>query len=234
MDYDAHAFVLSSFVCTAFLSLMLVTFSVPTSSSLYFLSTSEAGGVRFGIWGWCLNEDGTCLDPPQLGYTWEPQIPIPVTGSLVFYPIAAVLTFFALMSLLPMIYTGRTEKTKRIFLIFVFASFLASLLAFIFMMAMWNVARIRFHEAGFRAEFGPLPWLSLAVTLLLLGATLISRRTIHEIERKSALYSNNSLWPVLAPNSGNSLWGPKGLGFLWTLVSDLQATIIFLFVLWKL
>lgn len=169
---------------------ILITFSVPMASSLYFLSSSEAGGVRFGMWGWCIG-DGTCLSPLQLGYTWEPQIPNSITAALIFYPIGAILTFFSLISLLPMVLTGRTEKTKRVFLIFNLSSFIVSFLAFAFMLGMWNIARLRFHKAGFEATFGPLAWLSLFSTLLLLGSVLVARRTISAIERKSALYMDS-------------------------------------------
>ena len=41
----------------------LITFSLPISKSLYFLYASEAGGVRFGIWGWCLEQDPVCMTP---------------------------------------------------------------------------------------------------------------------------------------------------------------------------
>jgi hypothetical protein len=88
---------------------MLTICSVPISS-LYFLYTSEALGVRFGMWGWCLDEDGTCSGPWQyvqiyfyfttsfqvnllsnrLGYTWEPQLTNTITKALVFYPISFV------------------------------------------------------------------------------------------------------------------------------------------------
>ena len=43
---------------------MLTICSVPISS-LYFLYTSEALGVRFGMWGWCLDEGGICSGPLQ-------------------------------------------------------------------------------------------------------------------------------------------------------------------------
>lgn len=85
---------------------MLTICSEPISP-LYFLYTSEALGVRFGMWGWCLDTDGTCSDPWQyvqsffynvfssqfvhrLGYTWEPQLPNTITNALVFYPISFV------------------------------------------------------------------------------------------------------------------------------------------------
>ncbi|KAG6857396.1 hypothetical protein H0H87_004758 [Tephrocybe sp. NHM501043] len=140
---------------TVLLFQLLITFSVPAASSLYFLSTSQAGGVRFGMWGWCLREDGVCLQP-QLGYTWEPQISVSITGALVFFPIGTILTFFTLVSLVPILIGWASEKAKRVFFAFVISSFLASLVAFIFMIAMWNVARLRFHRAGFEANFGPL------------------------------------------------------------------------------
>lgn len=40
----------------------VTTFSLPFVGSLYFLWASEAGGVRFGIWGWCLDEGNVCSD----------------------------------------------------------------------------------------------------------------------------------------------------------------------------
>lgn len=88
---------------------MLTICSVPISS-LYFLYTSEALGVRFGMWGWCLDEGGICSGPLQyvhffyivfkvfsiyrLGYTWEPQLSNTITNTLVFYPISSVVTTF--------------------------------------------------------------------------------------------------------------------------------------------
>ncbi|GLB40274.1 hypothetical protein LshimejAT787_0801450 [Lyophyllum shimeji] len=215
MTYDIQAIILSSTLLTALLMQILITFSVPMASKLYFLSSSQAGGVRFGTWGWCIDEDGTCLSPLQLGYTWEPQIPDPLTKALVFYPLTAISTFFALISLLPMVVTGHTRKTKRVFLVFVMSSFVASFLAFVFAIGMWNVARIRFHKAGYQAKFGPLPWMSLVSTLLLVCALLVSRRTIAEIERRSALLVNSLFYVLpsemnLIPSGAQNLLTSRG------------------------
>ena len=95
---------------------MLTICSEPVSS-LYFLYTSEALGVRFGLWGWCLDEDGTCSWPWQyvrfcftrsfssrfidrLGYTWEPQLSGMITKALVFYPISFVVNLSQLTDIL--------------------------------------------------------------------------------------------------------------------------------------
>ena len=44
---------------------MLITCSTPLIKTCYFLYTEEARGVRFGIWGWCLDEYGICSTPLQ-------------------------------------------------------------------------------------------------------------------------------------------------------------------------
>ena len=48
----------------------LVTFSTPFVKMLYFLQTDESGGVRFGLWGWCLLDGSFCSPkayvPPQM------------------------------------------------------------------------------------------------------------------------------------------------------------------------
>jgi len=154
----------------AFILMMLTTFSVPISS-LYFLYTSEALGVRFGMWGWCLDEGGICSGPLQLGYTWEPQLSNAITIALVFYPITAVSIILTMISLIP-VANARSARTDRVFLIFAWISFASSIIAFSFMISMWSIAKYRFEQRGFSASYGPLPWLSLTATLLLLAVAL--------------------------------------------------------------
>ena len=85
---------------------MLTTFSVPLLSTFYFLHSTEANGVRFGMYGWCLDDyeicssvkqvNWTCITPSiahrtvnyRLGYTWEPQLAVPISSALVLYPIS--------------------------------------------------------------------------------------------------------------------------------------------------
>jgi len=154
----------------AFILTMLTICSVPISS-LYFLYTSEALGVRFGMWGWCLDEGGICSGPLQLGYTWEPQLSNTITNALVFYPITAVSIILTLISLIP-VANARSARTDRVFLVLAWISFASSIIAFSFMIGIWSVAKYRFQKRGFGASYGPLPWLSLAATLLLLAVAL--------------------------------------------------------------
>jgi len=154
----------------AFVLMVLTICSVPISS-LYFLYTSEALGVRFVMWGWCLDEDGTCSGPGQLGYTWEPQLSNTITKALVFYPITAVFIFLTMISLIPVAY-ARNARADRVFVVLAWISFASSIFAFSFMIGMWSIAKYRFEKRGFSASYGPLPWLSLTATLLLLAVAL--------------------------------------------------------------
>ncbi|KAF8150023.1 hypothetical protein B0H34DRAFT_666564 [Crassisporium funariophilum] len=155
----------------AFIFMVLITFSAPIIPRLYFLHTTQAGGVRFGLWGWCLDEDKMCLSPLQLGYTWEPQIANPITKALAFYPLTVVLTSLTMISLVP-VQCARSARSDRIFFVFAWISFASSFLAFCFMIGMWAVAKSRFEKRGFAANYGPLPWISLVGSLLLLAVAL--------------------------------------------------------------
>ncbi|KII85072.1 hypothetical protein PLICRDRAFT_45184 [Plicaturopsis crispa FD-325 SS-3] len=163
--------VFPTFVLTfgAFALLTLTTFSVPMISSFYFLYASEAGGVRFGAWGWCLDSDGTCSSPLRLEYEWDPQVVKQLIPAHIFYPISVVLTFFGVVSLLPLL-CGRKLAVHQygLFSVLALLSFLSSFIAFIFTIAVWGTARTRFRQAGYDASFGPLLWMSVAATAALL------------------------------------------------------------------
>ncbi|EDR10037.1 uncharacterized protein LACBIDRAFT_317946 [Laccaria bicolor S238N-H82] len=168
-----HVFCLFFPTFVSFIFLTLITFSLPISKSLYFLYASEAGGVRFGIWGWCLDSDPICMNPMRLGYTWEPQIATPITSALILFPIASVLCFLTILTLIP-ISSGRPVKNSgRVFMGFSLFTFFVAKLAFIFTIAMWAIAKTRFRRAGFKSHFGSLPWLSLFAMLLLLLAVIL-------------------------------------------------------------
>jgi hypothetical protein len=54
------------------------------------------------------------------------------------------------------------------------ASVCIDLLAFYsFMISLFAVARNRFRRDGYDAEFGPMPWISLVATLLLIGVSVL-------------------------------------------------------------
>jgi hypothetical protein len=156
---------------TSFILLLLISVSVPLVSSFYFLYSSQANGVRFGLWGWCLDSDGTCSSPLQLGYTWEPEIVTQITGALAFYPFSVALAFLTTMSLLPVLCFQR-KFGDTAFRFLAWTSMATSALAFLFMVGIASVAKQKFEQQGFKASYGNLHVFSLAATLLLLAAAV--------------------------------------------------------------
>jgi len=156
----------------ALVLLVLITFSVPFVSDFYFLRASVPGdSVRFGIWGFCFQSSGFCSNK-VLGYNWDPEIIVWLTKVLVFFPIAAIFTLGAFLALLPSVcvrYSRDTIFPAPLYSLLMIPAALTSLLAFVFMISLFAVARNRFHSAGESASFGPLPWMSLAATIILLG-----------------------------------------------------------------
>lgn len=82
---------------------VVVTFSTPFIRAFYFLRTDFAGGIKFGLLGFCNDLTGTCTAKAfvvpiirslrtltlciRLGYHHEPQITNPLTTVLVLYPV---------------------------------------------------------------------------------------------------------------------------------------------------
>jgi len=153
---------------TAFILLLLISVSVPLVSSFYFLYSSQANGVRFGLWGWCL-DTGACSSPLQLGYTWEPEIITQITGALAFYPFSVAMAFLTAMSVLPVLLFQR-KFGDIAFRLLAWTSMASSALAFFFMAGIASVAKRKFEQQGYTASYGNLHGLSLAATFLLLVA----------------------------------------------------------------
>ncbi|EPQ52581.1 hypothetical protein GLOTRDRAFT_131813 [Gloeophyllum trabeum ATCC 11539] len=169
MTYNNPAFPVFVLTFGSFVLLILITFSVPFVSSFYFLHSSIAGGVRFGLWGWCLDDDTLCISPVKLGFDWNPQIVHGLTYLLVFYPISAIFAFFATLALIPLLCTRaiRLHSFPIYSLLMVAAAFTA-FLAFICMIALFVIAMNRFHAAGYAARLGPAVWMSLVATIILI------------------------------------------------------------------
>jgi len=181
--YRNPAFYVFLTTFTAFILLLLISLSVPLVSSFYFLYSSQANGVRFGLWGWCLDADGTCSSPLQLGYTWEPEIDTQITGALALYPFSVALAFLTTMSLVPVLCFQR-KFGDTAFRLLAWASMAMSALAFLFMAGIASVAKYRSERQGFTASYGNLHGMSLASTLLLLAAA-VSPYVIRLPEEKS-------------------------------------------------
>lgn len=161
-------------VLPAFVLLTLTTFSIPFISAFYFLDTSIDGGVRFGIWGFCFDNDPLNCTPKNLGYSWGDEVIGWMTQTMVLIPISAALSLFAMLCIIPHLCTHKRDKIypPPFYSFFAFVAFWTSLLGFIFLMVLWGTAFSRFKALGFKAHFGPLPWMSLAAMLLLLVATI--------------------------------------------------------------
>ncbi|KAF8583031.1 hypothetical protein K439DRAFT_1349836 [Ramaria rubella] len=159
----------------ALVLLVLVTFSVPFVSSFYFLRATIPGDtIRFGIWGFCFQESGECTIK-ELGYHWDPEIIPWLTKVLVFAPIAAIFTLILVIALLPSVFLHIRRDTifpPPLYSLFAIPAGITSLLAFVFMIALSTVAKNRFHDAGAVAAYGPLPWMLLVATIILVGLML--------------------------------------------------------------
>jgi len=155
----------------SFIMVTLCTFSTPFNRSLYYLWADTSGGVIFGGWGFCF-DNGSCSSL-VFGYTWVPDFVAGLIKTLVFYPIADIFTFIAWLCLIPsMIAVGSRVYPIPIFTFFAWCSFLSNLLAFVLMLAIFGSAHDQFISDGIDAAYGPLPWLSLATTIIMAFVTL--------------------------------------------------------------
>ncbi|KAL5486217.1 hypothetical protein ACEPAI_7262 [Sanghuangporus weigelae] len=159
----------------ALVLLTLISVSTPIIKQLYFLHSSMAGGVRFGEWGWCL-DNGTQCSPRGLGIDWEPDLIPWLTKALVVYPIAAGFTLLTVVSAIPPLcspYRHRLFPTPA-FTCLAFISFIATTAALVFTLILFITGLRRFHDQGFEAELGPNVWMSVGATAALAIVTMSS------------------------------------------------------------
>lgn len=71
-------------------------------------------------------------------------------------PEAAVLVFLALVTLILVLMRNKSLWALRLFVVFVWSSFVSALVAFVFMIAMWSVIEERFKADGWKVRWGPL------------------------------------------------------------------------------
>ncbi|EJD07023.1 uncharacterized protein FOMMEDRAFT_17457 [Fomitiporia mediterranea MF3/22] len=157
----------------ALVLLTLISVSTPVVKPLYFLHTAQAGGVRFGEWGWCLDDGSSCSER-ALGIDWSPELTPWLTKAIVVYPIAAGITFIALVSFIPPLCSYRRERMfpSPAFTCLALVSFIASLVALVFALILFVTALRRFHALGFEASLGPNIWMSIGATAALAIVTM--------------------------------------------------------------
>jgi len=166
------AFALSAGACVL---LALITFSVPFVSSFYFLHSDVAGGVKYGVWGWCLDNGLECSGPKTIGYHWDPQIIPWLTDTLALFPVAAGITALSVLSMIPTFCSYRDRYyPPPMFAFFSVFAFISSFFGTVFMFALFTIALHRFHDDGIGASLGPLPWMAVGATVALAIVALSS------------------------------------------------------------
>ncbi|RPD60167.1 hypothetical protein L226DRAFT_535098 [Lentinus tigrinus ALCF2SS1-7] len=158
---------------SAFVLLILVTFSVPVIDDLYFLHSSVFGGTRFGVLGYCIESARLECTSLRIGYRFEPELYYPLPRVLVLFPVAAGFAGTSALLLLPSFFPQYgDQKPPILYDISASASFFSSTAAFA--VAMWLFARAMrdFHDEGFTASFGPSIWMSLAAMVVTLFVAL--------------------------------------------------------------
>ncbi|RDX57185.1 hypothetical protein OH76DRAFT_1394968 [Lentinus brumalis] len=152
--------------------LVLVIFSQPFIHVFYFLRTSAAGGVQFGVLGYCYGLTAVCSQK-KFGYQFTPELLNPLPIVLVLYPVAAGLTLLGAVVLLPLFFSRRPPRWPYVaFGVLSTLAFLAAAAAFAITMWLFTVARDRFRAEGFTADYGPSTWMALAAAVLLLLVAL--------------------------------------------------------------
>ncbi|KAM0751722.1 pali-domain-containing protein [Meredithblackwellia eburnea MCA 4105] len=199
--------------------LVLVSVSVPLLKSIYFLSASfdatvgstsvSSGQITLGVWGYCA---ASSCSNATLGYTLSnfdevfgvsgiaAEIPSSVTSALtkwltyvlVLHPVAAA--FGIIASLCGLLAHIREFAVTGFTTCFAGIGSSIALLAFIFDMILFYIAKKRIDAAGGKAQIGNAVWMTLAGCLLLmfsgcffgLGRCLIrKRRPEREASEKS-------------------------------------------------
>ncbi|RDX57186.1 hypothetical protein OH76DRAFT_1394969 [Lentinus brumalis] len=158
---------------SAFVLLILVTFSVPVIDDFYFLRSSALGGVRFGVLGYCVESPRLQCTRLRIGYRFEPELYYPLPRILVLYPVAAGFAGLSALVLVPSLFPRyRDQRPSIVYSIVSSAAFFSSAAAFA--IASWLFARgMRdFHDEGFTATVGPSVWMSLAAAVVTLVVAL--------------------------------------------------------------
>ncbi|KAJ3557608.1 hypothetical protein NM688_g1387 [Phlebia brevispora] len=179
-------FLLTVAACTL---LILVTFSMPFIHDFYFVHSSINGGIKFGLWGWCFDSDGSCT-MKQFGYHFDPELIPILTKLFILYPIAAGLTLLTALTLLPVLFTtGYRWYPFPLFAWMALLSFLTSGAALGVATAAWVIAVHRFHEAGNSANLvsGPCIWMSAGATAALLLVSINAANGIQNLETLTAI-----------------------------------------------
>ncbi|EJF64876.1 hypothetical protein BD309DRAFT_955581 [Dichomitus squalens] len=157
----------------ALVLLVLVIFSTPFIQQFYFLRSEAAGGIRFGVVGFCLELTGICTK--QIGYNLDDILIKPLPMLLVLYPVAAGLTLLGAFTLLPIFFSHHRHPPRWPYILFALVStlaFLAAAAALAVSVYLFTKVRDHFHAQHVEAAYGPSIWMAVAATAVLLVVAL--------------------------------------------------------------
>ncbi|CAE6416382.1 unnamed protein product [Rhizoctonia solani] len=202
-------FIVPFLVFAGFLLLLLVSLSIPIIKTISILNiatnlqagsitTGISGGVRFGLWGYCVSEitasvfgfdqtrAGYC-SRSRLGYDIDSQllqllglddlndiVSRGLTFVLVLHPIACGLAFLALLFAL-MLLCRPARLASAMALVFSVLAAIVTTVAFAIDVALTTIARNKVRDAtdgNFVVTYGAIPWMTLGAMVALWAATV--------------------------------------------------------------
>ncbi|CAE6520624.1 unnamed protein product [Rhizoctonia solani] len=202
-------FIVPFLVFAGFLLLLLVSLSIPIIKTISilnlaanlqagFANTGVSGGVKFGLWGYCVSEisasvigvsqtrPGYC-SRTRLGYDIDSQllqslgldnldnlISRGLTLVLVLHPIACGLAFLALLFALMLLCRPARLASAMALVFSVLAAILATI-AFAIDVALTTIAKNKVSDAtdgNLKVTYGAVPWMTLGAMVALWAATV--------------------------------------------------------------
>ncbi|KAJ7262202.1 pali-domain-containing protein [Mycena haematopus] len=162
------------FCLTATVLLMVVSVSAPAWDKISFLNAGAGSAtVRFGVFGYTGTHTriGYRFNPSSLDFN-DHALHTPVflnlTRTLILHPIAAGISGLAFFCGLCGVF-GHRAGTAVMALSAALATII-SLMAFLFDMVLFGIARRQFREQGIPSQYGNACWLTLAgLVAILLG-----------------------------------------------------------------
>ncbi|QRW00753.1 SUR7/Pali family protein [Ceratobasidium sp. AG-Ba] len=202
-------FLVPFLVFAGFLLLLLVSLSIPIIHTISilniaanvragFTNTSLSGGIKFGLWGYCVSDiTGTLIgisrtqagycSKSKLGYDIDNQvlsalgiddlngfISRGLTFVLVLHPIACGLAFLALLFAIMLAFRP-ARLASAMTLIFAVLAAIVATVAFAVDVALTTIARNKIGDVTdneLKVTYGAVPWMTLGAMVALWAATV--------------------------------------------------------------
>ncbi|KAI0035844.1 pali-domain-containing protein [Vararia minispora EC-137] len=171
----------------AMVLLVFVSVSVPTWNTIYLF---HANNVRYGVFGFTGSQ-------AKIGYNFNGQLPgnhrleetviLNLTDALILHPIGAGLAGLAVLF---GICGAAYHRAGTVFMTLLSAlALLVTLVAWVFDMALFGIARQQFRNSGFDADYGNGVWITLgALAVLAIGFCASACGIFGSYRRRRATY----------------------------------------------